>query len=191
MFSLALLCGCSTKVSMSKQGTDLLGKNIAVISTERTEYNRITDFYMIFVLGEHKLDMAPRLEESMINADMFNIVDRSHINKILEEKKLMATDLADTGNVIEVGKLAGVDAIMTVQSAHWWWWLVPGAANIMECSVRIIDVNTGNVVGTANSKYTLPTLIAGWWWMFDFPGDIADEITAEMKSKATVNEDVH
>ena len=177
----ASLCmlGCSTKVVVTSGMHNLAGKNVAVIDTGHSE-EKIDSLTLVWNSGSHEMDCTPLIEEHIMENALYDIVDRSEINSILDEKKLSTTDLIQSEQVCEAAKIIGADGIVFVESEQKWWWVMGVVLDYSECKVRIVDVETGKCIATGRSKRTLPCPITGYWYLFDFPGGMAKSIVEEM-----------
>jgi hypothetical protein len=71
-------------------------------------------------------------------------VERSLINKLIEEQKLGMTGVVDDTTATKIGKLLGVKAIISGS--------VLKLQNVLEINARIIDVETGSIKAAENVK---------------------------------------
>lgn len=85
----------------------------------------------------------------------FTLVERSQLKQILDERDLQAADLVDQSKAAEVGKLIGVDAIVTGSVTQYdsdktvvYVHVVPivGWSYRVGASVRIVDVKSGEII---------------------------------------------
>lgn len=93
------------------------------------------------ILGTY---LSESLTTQLFRAKGFEILERTMLDKVIGEMKLASTGLVDPATAARIGKLAGVDAIVT------------GSVTDMQSSVavncRLIDVATGRVFGAAESR---------------------------------------
>lgn len=75
----------------------------------------------------------------------FAVLDRANLKRILAEHKLTATGLVDPENAKQLGKFAGVDALIIGN-------IIPVGTNI-NLTVKIITTETAEVVGGAKAKF--------------------------------------
>lgn len=68
----------------------------------------------------------------------FTVIDRTHIKTILKEHKLSSTGLIDTQTAKELGKIAGVDALITGT-------LTP-FGDTVEMTIKVLDTETAKVI---------------------------------------------
>jgi tetratricopeptide (TPR) repeat protein len=83
-------------------------KSIAVGGlTEHSEH------YRYWWYDRHQaLPMTAQLEEALIATNRFEVLDRAHLDKVLGEQRLSATDLADQGAVSKLGKVITAGAFV-------------------------------------------------------------------------------
>ena len=75
----------------------------------------------------------------------FAVLDRANLKSILAEHKLTATGLVDPENAKQLGKFAGVDALIIGT-------IIPKGSNI-DLTVKVITTETAEVVGAAKAKF--------------------------------------
>ena len=88
--------------------------------------------------------LAEDLTTRLFVAGGFEIVERTLLNKVMTELKLGGSGAIDPDQAKQIGKVAGVDAIVT------------GSVTDLQSSVavncRVIDVQTGRVFGAAQTR---------------------------------------
>jgi TolB-like protein len=93
------------------------------------------------VLGAY---LAESLTTHLFGAKGLQIVERTMLDRVMTEMKLGATGAINPSTAAQIGKLAGVDAIVT------------GSITDMQSSVavncRLIDVSTGSVFGAVETR---------------------------------------
>ncbi len=82
----------------------------------------------------------------------FDVLDRNHIKRILEEQKLSMSGLVDPRTIKKVGKLAGTDIIITGT-------ITPFGDSI-RVACKAIDTETGKVIGSARGDIAKTATIA-------------------------------
>jgi TolB-like protein len=86
-------------------------------------------------------------EELSVNlttmAKGFKVIDRIHLKTILIEHKLSMSDLVDPNTVKQLGKIAGVDAIVTGT--------VTPFEDSIRVSVKVIATDTAKILGVVNN----------------------------------------
>ena len=74
----------------------------------------------------------------------FDVIERQLLNKVLSEQKLGITGLIDDESAITIGKLLGVDAIVSGT--------ITDLGKSLKVNARIISTETGKVFGVAGTK---------------------------------------
>lgn len=74
----------------------------------------------------------------------FEVIDRTHLKVILKEQKLSVTDIIDPETARKLGKIAGVDALITGS-------ITPFGESI-RISVKILDTATAEVIGASRGN---------------------------------------
>ncbi|WP_417910412.1 FlgO family outer membrane protein [Candidatus Electronema sp. PJ] len=73
------------------------------------------------------------------------VIDRTHLKSIIKENKLSATGLIDPATASKLGKIAGVDALVTGT-------LTPFGDN-MRLTVKVLDSETADIIDSAKSNF--------------------------------------
>ena len=89
--------------------------------------------------------LAERLVSSLAGEVSVQIVERTFLDRVLEEQKLGALGLVDPRQTREVGRLLGVDAIVTGT-------FIALANHHVEVHARVIDSSTARVLGAATVR---------------------------------------
>jgi len=97
--------------------------------------------------------ISERLTMKLINLQKFEIIERSVLNKVLDELKLQSSGVIDASSAKELGKVLGVDAIITGT-------LVPTADGKIEVNARIIKTETAQAIG-ASQVYVVKDWLGG------------------------------
>ncbi|MEF3281060.1 MAG: CsgG/HfaB family protein [Elusimicrobiota bacterium] len=97
--------------------------------------------------------ISERLTMKLINMQRFEIIERSVLNKVLDELKLQNSGVIDPSSAKELGKVLGVDAIITGT-------LVPTSDGKIEVNARIIKTDTAQAIG-ASQVYVVKDWIGG------------------------------
>ncbi|HEX8151662.1 MAG TPA: FlgO family outer membrane protein, partial [Thermoanaerobaculia bacterium] len=92
------------------------------------------------VLGTY---IAEELLSHLVNSGL-KIVERGMLDKILAEQKLQRTGAIDEKTAKQIGKIAGVDAIVTGSIAD--------LQSNVGVNCRLIDTTTGDIFGAAQVK---------------------------------------
>lgn len=100
------------------------------------------------------------LIDRLAQSGRFKLIERAQIRRILEEQDLQASDLIDPATAARIGKIAGVDAIVTGSVnqydsdktiVHIYVIPIVSWSYRVGASVRIVDVQDGEIIYT-NSK---------------------------------------
>lgn len=90
---------------------------------------------------------APELQEKIINGlvmKSINVIERQHLNKILEEQALGQTGMLDENTAVKVGNILGVDAVLVGKVVDYGKVITPVAKLDLIC--RLIDVRNGKIL---------------------------------------------
>jgi len=97
--------------------------------------------------------ISERLTMKLINLQKFEIIERSVLNKVLDELKLQNSGVIDASSAKELGKVLGVDAIITGT-------LIQTADGRIEVNARIIKTETAQAIG-ASQVYVVKDWLGG------------------------------
>jgi TolB-like protein len=97
--------------------------------------------------------ISERLTMKLINMQKFEIIERSVLNKVLDELKLQNSGAIDASSAKELGKVLGVDAIITGT-------LIPTNEGKIEVNARLIKTETAQAIG-ASQVYVEKDWIGG------------------------------
>jgi curli biogenesis system outer membrane secretion channel CsgG len=107
--------------------------------------------------------------DCLVQGGRYQLVERSRLKAIMDERELQAADLIDPATAAEVGKAAGVDAVITGSVSQYdsdktvvYIHIIPVITRSYRvgATVRIIDVNDGMIIyansesGSSGSNYT-------------------------------------
>lgn len=144
LLSIALLGLCSGAYAedryaqlsreLSEAGAELHGKKIAIIpfSYADSKDKASKDGSVI----------AERLTIKLINAHKFEIIERSVLDKVMAELKLQASGVIDASSAQQLGKVLGVEAIITGT-------LVEMQGGQIEVNARLIKTETAQAIGAS------------------------------------------
>jgi TolB-like protein len=88
--------------------------------------------------------IAEELTTALFSSGKFNIVERNLLTKVLDELKLAQTGAVDPASAKELGKITGVDAIVTGT--------IQDLVNRVAVNCRLIETQTGNIFAAASEK---------------------------------------
>ena len=86
--------------------------------------------------------ISERLTIKMINMHKFEIIERSVLDKVMAELKLQASGTIDASSAQQLGKVLGVEAIVTGT-------LVEMQAGQIEVNARLIKTETAQAIGAS------------------------------------------
>jgi len=123
----------------------------------------VVDFENKSAYGKARLGTAASdiLVTELAKTGKFVVVERDKLDKIMEEQKLQATGIIDSRTVVEVGKILGLNAIVTgavsqfgVKTGGSEYLLVQSKRQTAEATVdiRIVDAETGQVLYADSGK---------------------------------------
>jgi len=83
----------------------------------------------------------------------FAVLDRANLRKILAEHKLTSQGLVDPENAKQLGKFAGVDAIIIGT-------IIPKGTSSINLNAKIIATETAEIVGAGRAEFKVDTTIS-------------------------------
>ena len=86
--------------------------------------------------------ISERLTIKMINMHKFEIIERSVLDKVMAELKLQASGTIDASSAQQLGKVLGVEAIVTGT-------LVETSGGQIEVNARLIKTETAQAIGAS------------------------------------------
>lgn len=103
--------------------------------------------------GYETADMGKIVAEWLITAFVkngrFEVIERSLLKKILEEQKLVMTGVVNESSASQIGKLLGVEVVISGSIMRY--------QKVLEVNARIIDVENASVVAAEGVKSTSVT----------------------------------
>lgn len=159
-------CAPSTKIRM-KQGTSV--KETEKVESKYTGPKRrigvvafeVTAPYAQGRLGDTATDI---LITELTKTGKFIVVERSKLEKLLDEQKLGQTGAIDANTAAKVGKILGLNAILTGSVSQFGvkkegkdFIVTQSKQQIVECTVdvRVVDTETGQVLFADSGKGTV------------------------------------
>ncbi|MHB1050613.1 MAG: CsgG/HfaB family protein [Bacteroidota bacterium] len=117
------------------------------ISTAISENNKTTIAVMGFSdfegnvthLGKY---LSEEVTTRLFQTKKFKVMERQLLNKIIKEQKLQVSGIIDDTSAIKLGKLLGVNTIVTGTVTEF--------ANSVKINARLIGTETGEIFGTAS-----------------------------------------
>lgn len=88
--------------------------------------------------------VTEKVISDLVKLRRFFVVERSSLQKVIEEQKLAMTGMVDVSTVAQVGKLVGADAILMGS--------VTVADGFTKVTVRVIEVETGETIAVGENQ---------------------------------------
>lgn len=120
---------------LTSAGEAVLGKKIAIIPFSYADGRAAAKDGSI---------VAERLTIKMINMRKFEIIERSVLDKVMAELKLQSSGMIDASSAQQLGKVLGVEAIITGT-------LVEMQAGQIEVNARLIKTETAQAIGASQA----------------------------------------
>lgn len=130
----------STKVA---KASDQPKTTIAVVEFADLE-GRITNFGRL--VAE---ELITRLHET----NKFKVIERQLLNKIITEQKLSLTGIVDPASAKKLGRLLGVDAIVSGS--------VTDLSKSLRVNARMISTETGEIFAVASAEFVKDEIVSG------------------------------
>ncbi|MDQ7772198.1 MAG: FlgO family outer membrane protein [Elusimicrobiales bacterium] len=118
---------------LTEAGASLENKKIAIIPFAHADGRAVTKDGAV---------VSERLTIKMINTRKFEIIERSVLDKVMDELKLQNTGAIDATSAKELGKVLGVEAIITGT-------LVETSSGKIEVNARLIKTETAQAIGAS------------------------------------------
>ncbi len=162
-FLMLSACAPSNKVRLKDSTTVEVTKKVESKYTGLKRRIGVVDFenkapYAQARIGQTATDI---LITELVKSGKFIVVDRDKMNKLLEEQKLGQSGAIDPNTAARVGKILGLNAIVTgsisqfgVKSEGKDFLISESKQQIVECTVdiRVVDVETGQVLLADSGK---------------------------------------
>jgi TolB-like protein len=143
----------STKTSTFIQPEDYLGMKIVQMATQLSsvipegEKKRVT--VISFINSDGKVDkfgehLADELISKLHQTGKFILVERKFLNEVLKEQNLGLSTIIDSATAIRLGKVLGVEAIITGT--------IVDLDKYLRINARLISTETGSILATADTK---------------------------------------
>lgn len=137
-------------------------KSIPTLKIAVFEFKDRTGYAWWYDMAQGLTDM---LTTQLINSGKFDVVERTQINRIMEEKSLAQSGIVEENEAIQIAKVANADVILIGTASI--------AGSKIEADARIVDMKTGIAkCAMSSSSYSLSDLRL-----------MATEIVGQLKSK--------
>ena len=103
--------------------------------------------------GALSIPVQERLTTHLVQTAKFDVVERRHLARILEERKLERTGLVDGRTTQELGRLLGVEAVVVGS-------LSPAGATSVDVNARIVDIRSGTILSAGLVRYSATPALA-------------------------------
>lgn len=117
-------------------------------------------------LGE--INLLDKLTTVFVNLNRFKVIERAHLEKILEEQKLGMTGVIDVSTAAQIGKGIGVDAVVCGSLVR--------AGNNATVDARLVDTETAAII-TAKDAFVKNVSLAS---LNEMIGEVAGKIRTDM-----------
>lgn len=124
---------------ISAAGSSIQGKKIAIIPFSYADGRTGT--------SKDGSVISERLTIKMINMHRFEIIERSVLDKVMTELKLQSSGMIDASSAQQLGKVLGVEAIVTGT-------LVETSGGQIEVNARLIKTETAQAIGASQVTLT-------------------------------------
>jgi TolB-like protein len=139
----ALLCALAVTVPARTIGQDMtpiaarLAPQLTASAKASVAVVDFTDLQMrVTELGRF---LAEEFQAALVNAAKgFRVVDRTHLKAILQEHRLAASGVIDPQAARQLGKIAGVQALVTGS--------ITPLGDIIRVSIKVLDTETAHVI---------------------------------------------
>lgn len=118
---------------ITEAGSSIHGKKIAIIPFSYADGRAAAKDGSV---------ISERLSIKMINMHKFEIIERSVLDKVMNELKLQASGMIDASSAQQLGKVLGVEAIITGT-------LVETSGGQIEVNARLIKTETAQAIGAS------------------------------------------
>lgn len=165
VLSLLLLSACQPSTSVKKTEEVTINKPTGMVGLKRRV--GVVDFQNKTTYGANRIGGAASdiLITELAKSGKFIVVERDKMDKIMEEQKLGMTGAIDAATAAKVGKILGLQAIVTGAISQFGqvtqgseYLVTQSKSQIVKCvvDVRVVDAETGQVLyadaGAGESK---------------------------------------
>src|SRR3972149_6589588 len=135
------------------QGLDEIAQKVTISIPEGAKKTvAVMDFYTldgnVTLLGRF---VSEELITKLFETERFKVIERSLLEKAIEELKFNTSDLVDPSIAKQVGRVVGADAIVTGTLAD--------LGQSIKVNARVIMVESGEVIGAASAQIAKDTSI--------------------------------
>src|SRR3989339_830751 len=153
-------CAPSTTVKKKQAVTIETPKEVFIPPKKKIS---VVEFENKTAYGQRRLGTAAAdiLLTELCKSQKFILIERAKLDKILEEQKLQSAGMYDANTISQIGKLAGVDAVVIgvvsqfgMKTGGSDYLLTQSKQQVAECTVdiRVIEVETGKILYIDSGK---------------------------------------
>lgn len=152
----AAAAGCGTAGQMASMGLPADYAKSPLLDTR--DYWRTAVLPMASPVPVSGIDLGMLSDYAgmaLLRTGKFTVVDRSALDEILEEQELSYSGIVDQSTAVELGRIMGAEAVMTVRVgsiSHDAFWSDEPDQRDADIHVRIISVETSEVLYTATGQ---------------------------------------
>ena len=158
----AVFTGCAPSTTVKKKQAVTIEKPKEGFIPPKKKIS-VVEFENKTAYGQRRLGTAASdiLLTELGKSQKFILIERSKLDKILEEQKLQSAGMYDANTISQIGKLAGVDAIVIgvisqfgVKTGGSDYLITASKQQVAECTVdiRVIEVETGKILYIDSGK---------------------------------------
>ena len=143
VFSAGMVGGCvSATVALSPDAAAFDGKRIAVFDVSETKRRLI---WTIGIAGEVRFrqseEMLQSLEQAFIEHGLFQILDRSQVMALVEDKNLSVPPRPSTQDAVKLARMAGLDGVVILDFHGEFSWATLFVDENYRATAKLIDVH--------------------------------------------------
>jgi len=164
----ALLLGCAHETKSSPKSSTMTAEKKLQVPRERANKLRIAVVGFDVATSTYGVNQANRKAEDMITSALirtkqFQVIDRRHIQKVLDELKLQMSGMVDMATAVRIGKILGVHAIVTGSITEMGCSAASFIAKVTTCraciDVQVINVETAEIISAETGLGTSSAIL--------------------------------
>ncbi|OGS44753.1 MAG: hypothetical protein A2539_03975 [Elusimicrobia bacterium RIFOXYD2_FULL_34_15] len=155
--------GCAPSTTVKKKQAVTIEKPSENVFIPPKKKISVIEFENKTAYGQRRLGTAASdiLLTELGKSQKFILIERSKLDKVMEEQKIQTTGLIDANTVTQVGKILGLDAIVIgsisqfgVKTGGSDYLITQSKQQVAECTVdiRVIEVETGKIIYVDSGK---------------------------------------
>ncbi|MEW6357829.1 MAG: GNA1162 family protein [Planctomycetota bacterium] len=182
---LVTIAGCETaaRVSVNPRFKTFEIRRVAILPFEGVPVEKEVEEYHLWWrhnIVDNGAALSDIFTTEMMSIPNFDYVERSQIQRILQEQNITLTDLVRDKSASEIGKLLGADAVVLgkVHKFAYGFNVVNMKTSHVSFSVRMVDAKTGTVLWSASVERE-----AGGAEIMTLAREECAKVVAELKAK--------